>query len=396
MNPNRLPILLAALCGCSTASAEREGVTVRDSVGITIVENSAPSWRDDAAWSLSREPALTIGTADGADEYQLYRVQSARRLPDGRIVVGNGGSNQIRMFDPTGDFLGSAGRKGGGPGEFEGLGDIEMVRGDSLLVFDHRLARFTVFNSDLDLGRTFIPDRAGGGTPRPNGVLGDSLVLTAAVTVDRDAPYVPGTKRSPRLHARYRLDGTILDTLGRFPGDESYSASGGADLTVSARQPFGRRAETAVARDRWYIGFGDAYEIEVRSGDGALQQLIRRTIPNRPVPAGLAEERRQWMRDMIRGMGGQIVADVEIPATMPAYGSLLVDAEGNLWVQEYRIREEQPAWAVFDSDGRFLGTVDVPADGEIFEIGADYVLGVWRDDMEVEQIRLYTLHKPSR
>jgi sugar lactone lactonase YvrE len=111
------------------------------------------------------------------------------------------------------------------------------------------------------------------------------------------------------------------------------------------------------------------------------------------VPAALAEERRQWMRDMIRGMGGQIEADVEIPATMPAYGSFLIDAEGNLWVEEYRIRGEQPSWAVFNPDGRFLGTVDVPADGEIFEIGSDYVLGVWLDEADVEQVKSYGLEK---
>ena len=82
------------------------------------------------------------------------------------------------------------------------------------------------------------------------------------------------------------------------------------------------------------------------------------------------------------------------PETMPAHETeLATDEDGNLWVPEYKLPTEQPSWAVFDPDGRFLGVVGIPTGGRITHIGPDFVLGVWIDEMEVEQVRMYRLIK---
>ena len=70
-----------------------------------------------------------------------------------------------------------------------------------------------------------------------------------------------------------------------------------------------------------------------------------------------------------------------------------MDDEGNLWVGEYRLQTEDQSWAVFDSNGRFLGVVDTPPNGLVNHIGSDFVLGVWQDELEVEQVRMYRIIK---
>jgi hypothetical protein len=63
-------------------------------------------------------------------------------------------------------------------------------------------------------------------------------------------------------------------------------------------------------------------------------------------------------------------------------------------VSDYRLSADDPGrWTVFDPEGRMLGTVATPARFRVFEIGTDYVLGVWADDMDVEHVRLFTLEK---
>jgi hypothetical protein len=42
-------------------------------------------------------------------------------------------------------------------------------------------------------------------------------------------------------------------------------------------------------------------------------------------------------------------------------------------------------WWVFDPDGRLLGTVGVPAGLVVLPIGRDRVLGLWRDELDVER-----------
>lgn len=57
--------------------------------------------------------------------------------------------------------------------------------------------------------------------------------------------------------------------------------------------------------------------------------------------------------------------------------------------------DDSQRWAVFGADGAYLGTLDVPARFEVHEIGEDALLGVWRDDADVEHVRLYRILKPA-
>ena len=52
-------------------------------------------------------------------------------------------------------------------------------------------------------------------------------------------------------------------------------------------------------------------------------------------------------------------------------------------------------WTVFDPAGRMLGELSTPPRFQVIQIGDDYVLGVWKDDLDVEHVRLYALAKPG-
>ncbi|MFQ5680381.1 MAG: hypothetical protein ACE5HP_13095 [Gemmatimonadota bacterium] len=77
---------------------------------------------------------------------------------------------------------------------------------------------------------------------------------------------------------------------------------------------------------------------------------------------------------------------------MPALQQLRVDELGHLWAQHFRAPwEKTPRWSVFDPLGRWLGEVETPAGFRIFAIGSDWVLGVTRDELDVEYVRLLPL-----
>ncbi len=131
---------------CAPDSGSSGGFAQRDSAGIRIVENSAPAWSEGEGWRLSDEPTLEIGVLDGAPEYQFYRAFDGARLSDGRIVVANAGTHELRVYDSNGDFLGSSGREGAGPGEFKNIGVLEVFAYDSLLTWDWGNNRSQVFD----------------------------------------------------------------------------------------------------------------------------------------------------------------------------------------------------------------------------------------------------------
>ena len=76
------------------------------------------------------------------------------------------------------------------------------------------------------------------------------------------------------------------------------------------------------------------------------------------------------------------------PETRPAFGRLLVDALGNLWVAEHVASDLPPAtWLVFSPEGHLRGRVGVPANLTLLEAGVSHILGV-DPDQRVHRYRL--------
>ncbi|MQA89488.1 MAG: hypothetical protein GEU90_04530 [Gemmatimonas sp.] len=98
-----VPSLVLVACD-EGRSAGATAPLVRDSSGITIVENVAPRWRAGEEWRLSPDP-LVIGSLDGPPGYQFFRVDAAIRLTDGRILVGDQGSGELRLSSGNGEYL---------------------------------------------------------------------------------------------------------------------------------------------------------------------------------------------------------------------------------------------------------------------------------------------------
>ncbi len=190
----------------------------------------------------------------------------------------------------------------------------------------------------------------------------------------------------------------MLDTIGRHPGGESFSFQEG-ESWVGGGVPFGRSGQAAIHGAGFYYGGSDSYEIGDFAADGTLRRLIRLDRPNLEVTARdidrfkqesltrARNERRRQIRE-------RMFARMPWPEVMPAYGEFRVDAEGNLWVAEYRRPgDEQPRWTVFDPDGAMLGVVETPPHFRVYQIGSDFLLGRWRDELGVEHIRMYELLK---
>ncbi|MDE2984600.1 MAG: hypothetical protein OXU69_07830, partial [Gemmatimonadota bacterium] len=63
-------------------------------------------------------PEYQIGEVEGSEPYLFTRIAGARRLLDGRVVVLDRESCELRFFDGEGGFLERTGGRGEGPGEF--------------------------------------------------------------------------------------------------------------------------------------------------------------------------------------------------------------------------------------------------------------------------------------
>ena len=380
---------------------------VRDSAGVAIAESARPARDSRLGWTFGAEPQVSFGVAVGGAEPPLYQVGDATRLPDGRIVVANGGSNQLLVFDGSGNYLAAWAAQGDGPGEFRSLASVHRWAGDSLIAADSDEGRVSAFDLEGNHGRTTTLRGAAGGLRRsisddPVGhtvldVLPDHSMLTRSL-----AGYeATGLWRWDHAYALIGAHWGDGISLGEYPGPEIYSDSyreGRMIYVMPLRHPFGKNTFTAVWGDLVAIGGNETYEIRAFAGDGSLRRIVRRDwatgTPTQEQLDALFRESFADLPDDERASRLEFAAKVPLVETFPAYAGLEADALGYLWVREYDppgTGRETPLWTVFDPDGRARGFVETPSGLTIYEIGEDYVLGKRTADLDVESVELWTL-----
>jgi len=388
---------LLLLVGCGS---ESEGpphlvrYSIRDSAGIAIVQNTGPSWAERDAWALSPAPLLSIGRLDGPEEYTFFRANSAIRLRDGRILVTNAGSQELRYYGAEGDFLHKVGGGGEGPGEFRSMGPVERFGSDSLALFDYRLFRYTVLDRNGTFGRVFQLREEDRRRPFPDGIFEDGSIL-ASVSLrpgGRETP--PGLSREEMNFMRMAPNGAVQDSLATLWGNEWYRVDT-EDGVRSLSRPLGLHYQAVTRSSSWVYGGTDSYEYLEFDQGGGLFRIVRADIDRRTVPREAVEDAERGYREMPNRYAAELWGSIPWPDQLPAYDEFLVDLEGNLWIMDYGVLDEPIRFSVFDPSGRWLGRVDVPQGGRVTEIGADYLIGIWTDELEIETVRIYGLHKPT-
>ena len=378
------------------ASTWPQQTAFRDSAGIRIVENTRPPEDSRLGWRIGAGPLVSIGSTMGdEDPYLFTRVFGITRLSDGRIVIGDEGAEELRVFDQQGNHLQTWGGHGEGPGEFGGsqLWGLARLPGDSIIVWHFWYPEMHAFGPDGEALRRFIPERAMWDTWDrrshlwPLAVSRDGLVLAG----QDDVYFDPGVVEV------WDAAGGLRSSLGMHPGREldrerDENDPGTVILGHSVmRRPWG---------DHFIVGTNQRYEFRVFALDGSLARIVRLDhelrAPTRahvdaeidrrvgPGESESAVRRRRRFRE------------AEVAEYLPAFYHIMTDALDNLWVWEYEAPgEDAPGrlWTIFDPDGRILGYFETPEGMGVSEIGEDYILGVTRDEMDVPTVHMWSLER---
>lgn len=381
--------------GCEGGGAGGE-VVVRDSAGVQIVENPRATWRDGDGWTVEPLPVASIGVAEGDATRELHRVADAARVGD-TIVVVNAGTFELRWYDAAGTLLRTVGREGGGPGEFGRVGPGAMcaLPDGRLVVSDPMQMRAHVFASDgstadiirLELQAAFptIADCFEDGT---------LLVWHAEQPAERiPGGIIPGEF----IWSRVSAGGTHLSELARLPANPQYLLDQGDGTATYHTIPFTVRPSAAAGGNALYVASGAEPAIERRVAAGATDLVIRWTPASRVRSADVYDRYRSHVLDGMypdrrREWSRFFALRIDVPEWIAAVHTLRVDEAGHVWAERYRLPWDSVAvWDVFKGDGRWLGGVTVPRGLTIYEIGEEYVLGVQRDELGVERVRMYRL-----
>jgi hypothetical protein len=402
------PRLAWVLCWAAPTAAAQ---ATRDSAGIRIIANAAPAWGPGREWRLSDKPIVAIGGGTGAAD-QLGRIAGVTRLSDGRVVVADESTLQLKFYDASGRHVQSVGGKGQGPGEFSrDFHAIARLVGDSIAVETRGMASI------------FAP-------------------IGTFVRSVRFGPFAPGSLQTPFVSALGRFDnGTAVvadfpqgqrgpagaprwvDSASLFLVDRDGAVVrplGNAPVVVFVAGPrnpwpldFGPNASYASSGRAFFWGFSDDYSIRVYDAEWKLERIIRRAWTPRPLTGrDLDIYVDGWMQMWSKQTGAEREAERNemrakpYPEFLPAYSAIVATPGGEIWVREpdltgapgcwclAGLSTVPSKWSVFDAGGRWLGDVAMPPRFIPLEIGADYVLGRSRDAGDVPHVVAYRLEKP--
>lgn len=350
------------------------------------------------------DPEVQIGEADGAAEYALGGVVGAVRLTDGRIVIANFNTFNLRYYDSLRRHVRSVGRKGDGPGEFRLIRGIGRT-GDTILVWDpfaNRVSRFDgtgTFATSVNLNRRDMR------VPALTGFMEDGSMLLRVRSNTSDKQPEGEYIDSVTFLRFSSTTGNPINTLGPHFGAEAFIAEVGHNR-MGEFVIFGRRSFVAGARAGFHMAISDRFEATFFAADGTPLRTVRRPhTPARASTADLAAARKVLEREdeeilrMDPDLGAvqrRLLDNLPHRSTLPAISQLRVDREDNLWIRAYVPPDAEMAeWSIFDPEGHWLGVIQIPAELEVLEIGDDYLLAKTVDPLDdVERVVLHRLRKP--
>lgn len=387
-----LGLAAAAAAGCEAVSAPAS--TSRDSLGVTIVESTAPSWAEGGAWWIEEEPVLDLAETGDGDMHLFFQVRDVLRTQSGHPVVADRGSQQIRVYGADGGHIRTFGGAGEGPGEFGGLSSVVLTHTGTLLGVDYGAGGpGAEFDIDSGLVTTFrLPSEA---NPVPHPVPSDIVWgLEAGYTV-QDEDLEMGLQRHPATIVRMSADRTSAYAVTTVPGWEHVVVSEGDAIPLMPRMT----QVVPTGRGEVVVGIAEGLEYSILDGETGEVRMIARILGISLAVTGedVDHERQARLGPNPSQFTRDLLDRLPVPTEKPAYQSMLLDAEGNVWAGEFlglARRDEAQDWYVWDSSGVWLGVVETPARFELMRVGVDEVLGVRRDFNDVEHPQVLRLVKP--
>ena len=341
---------------------------------------------DTTRWSLG--PAeVRVGGGAAGDE--LDRVYAGVLLADGSFVVGNSGTSELRWFDSSGRRMRVSGRTGSGPGEFRGINWMAALSADSLLVFDLRQQRFSVWTPSGEFARTFMAQTPPGPL-RPLGVLADGSMVVA-----RESRYDPrsgaGVVRDSMQVLHVSRTGEVMRTLGSFAGAEWLIYDHPSSFRAT-QLPFGRVGHVAVAGDHVVVGSSESGSLSVLDREGRRLRTVDVDARPRAVSRRQIDTVLEQIPDRAERAALERHYRADGASAASVFTALRGDDAGNVWIRlAPAAGRDTVKWVVLSADGVRVGSVGMPSGWWPLDVRDDRVLLRETDADGVQAVSVRTL-----
>jgi len=342
-----LPALIASAAATASAQAKWKGTIVREG-DVTVVKNPKEPLYKTPVLELKED--LSIGGPEAQGDSALDQVRQFLVDDAGTIYVLDQQAAQVKVFDASGKYLRTIGRKGQGPGELEYPMTMSLNERTGELAVHLQSRGIVFFKTDGTYLRQLSLKGMLGGRARLNS-RGQIYILE--IIMDGENSRYATKKLAP--------DGSVLATISETPTPT------GPGNTTKAFIPV---AFYAIDRDdRFIYGFPETYEIRIY---GPTEAKVLRKITRDYDPVAVTEEdKAERRKDVPPGYDREF----EFPKHHPAYTRFFLSDLGHIFVQTYEKADGgRLMHDVFDAEGRFIGRLPLKPSGVGILKGKYYAL----------------------
>ncbi|MEX2281666.1 MAG: 6-bladed beta-propeller [Gemmatimonadota bacterium] len=373
-------------------------------IGFATLMTSAAQAQDVPRWTLREE--LRIGDLDDP-RYTLSWMRNVVIGSDGSVYVTQPAESTIKVYDRSGRFVRSIGRKGSGPGEFDGLGEVGFV-GDTLFALSASNQLMHLFLVDGEHLRSFR---------FPYAVINDPALhpsrftmLMGRILVDGSLlanPRLGGTgERPPSPVLRVTREGRIINVIAR----RQFGSAGNltlrqGEIGLIMHLPFSVSDLIALPPkgDVLVLVSGrppatqkdTSFSVSRIALNGAT--VFQRWIRYRPIPL----ERRQidsmivaTVREAGRGRFNPQAhlesAAQQMPKFLPPVTDVVAGADGSTWIRREETRGPA-AWLVLDSKGNTIAQLTLPRTFTLKAADATHVWATITDELDIPYVVRYRI-----
>ena len=328
---------------CKQQSTEWKG-TIEEDNGVAIVMNPKEPIYSEEVFSIEEE--LSIGVAEGPEEYMFSQIRSVVVDEQERIYVLDSKEKHIKVFDSDGVYVTTVGRKGQGPGELAGPRNLCITNQNQIMVPDVTNLRITFFSLEGEYSNNI-------GTP-PRRLLEakvDSIgnIIGVEIVMDEENP-----------RHELRMFDSDLNVL------HSFCSSPFPDMNNT--NPFMPMLTWDIYNyDRIICGWPDSYDIEIYDTAGNLIRRIKREYD----PLEITEADKEKFKDLPPEL------KVSFPKYHAPYWKLTVDDKGRIYAMTWERAGKDEYWLyydVFDVEGKYIAKIPLFMSIQVFKKNRLYTI----------------------
>jgi len=349
--------------------------------GVKVISNpKLPIYKDGIKIRLVFKKELSIGVAEGDENYMFGGSVYVNTDEKGNFYVTDWDSKRILKYDPEGKYLFTIGGLGQGPGEFQNISTARFDKEGNIYVTDISNRRLSFFDTDGNFLRQIsMPEVFENLYMNSKG----HFISSRSVMVDT------GSGMSFKIEygvfdENFELVSEFYSRIPVFDPPEGRDMTSMAKFTAGilsdiAYQP--RPVYVVADNDLIFWGFSDKYEINVCSPEGKKIKTITREYD--PINVGEKDKKyfeethaTRFMRDRSEDYIKEAIRFIEYPRHKPAFQNFTLMESGWLLVIVEFMEGEYILCDLFDEEGIYIGhfKADVSPDFLFFKNGKAYAV----------------------